>query len=625
MQPQQDVTAPLPGHGPNPPQGHRGMGHMHFGPQHIGHGGHVQGQFPPQLQQALNNHLQALNQQIATQMASHAGTLLQAQVNATQVHGPQHPQMPQQSFQQVVAQQQQARAAAGQQGVAGSAPVQLNRDNTATPPPQTTTTSATPISQPLRSSTPTNVNTVVRENQGSNGESWRMVIQSTSTVTAPHPNLPRVPTPVSMGFQGQANIPVGAIANPQHGLAQTPEQLQMRIVDQELLSIQSAVARGIAPPISVFENVRTILRNVETAEGAMHLRSRLDHLSMQADQQRMSLNNTLMRVLSEQQATTLSTQRGGSGVSQNRSTEQSSVYLLSSPSGPQALLVSPWGTYTAPWHAPMLAGSGIPLIMQQHGHLPPTPHVPGMHATTTAPQNPPANNAPPQPQQQQGQQANDARDLLRLIIPFGGHIWLLIRLFGFVYFFTAGGGSRRAVLLGAFAFLVFIAQTGIFRPLVRGVWEPIRHHVEGLLPIPGNEPAAPVRGAGGTQNPPTPIAEGGAAPRDRQPTPQDAAARLLQEREQRDTGVVREQIRRIERAVALFVGSLVPGFGERHIAARDAAEAIRQAELRQREETARRQEEERNAQSSGEGNNGDMQPNPGQEQPQAGQPPLIEI
>ena len=603
---------------------------MHFGPQHIGHGGHAQGQFPPQLQQALNSHLQALNQQIATQMTSHVGSLLQAQVNATQLNGPQNPQMPQQSFQQVVAQQQQARAAAGQQGVAGSVPAQVNQDNTATPPPQPTTTSAAPLSQPIRSSTPTNVNTVVRENQGSNGESWRMVIQSTSTVTAPHPHLQRVPTPVNMGFQGQATIPLGAIASPQHGLAQTPEQLQIRIVDQELLSIQSALARGIAPPMSVFENVRTILRNVETAEGAFHLRSRLDYLSMQADQQRIGLNSMLMRVASEQQAPAASTQSGGSGLPQGRSTEQSSVYLLSSTSGPQALLVSPWGTYTAPWHAPTLANSGIPLIMQQHGHPRPTPTAPAMHATTTAPQNPPANNAPPEPRQQ-AQQANDARDLLRLIIPLGGHIWLLIRLFGFVYFFTAGGGSRRAFLLGAFAFLVFIAQTGIFRPLVRGVWEPIRHHVEGLLPIPGNEPPpAPVRGAEGTQNIPTPTAEGGAAPRDRQPTPQDAAARLLQEREQRDTGVVREQIRRIERAVALFVGSLVPGFGERHIAARDAAEAIRQAETRQREETARRQEEERNAQASGEGSSGERsdaegQPNLEQEQPQAAQPPLVEI
>ena len=610
---------------------------MQFGPQHLGHGGHVQGQFPPQFQQALNSHLQALTQQIATQMASHAGTLLQAPLNATQAHGPQHPQMPQQSFQQVVAQQQQARAAAGQQGVAGSVPIQVNRDNTATPPPQDTTTSATPLNQPLRSSTPTNVNTVVRENQGSNSESWRMVIQSTSTVTAPHPHLPRMPTPVSMGFQGQANNPTGAITSPQHGLAQTPEQLQVRIVEQELLSIQSALARGIAPPIAVFENVRTVLRNVETAEVATHLRSRLDHLSVQADQQRISLNNMLIRAVSEQQAPAPSTQTGGSGISQSRSTEQSFVYLLSSPSGPQALLVSPWGTYTGPWHAPPLPGSGIPLIMQQHGHLSPTPTMPAMHATTTAPQNPPANNAAPEPRQQQAQQANDARDLLRLIIPLGGHIWLLIRLLGFVYFFTAGGGSRRAFLLGTFAFLVFIAQTGIFRPLVRGVWEPIRHHVEGLLPIPGNEPPpAPARGAAGTQNPPTPTAEGGATPRDRQPTPQDAAARLLQEREQRDTGVLREQIRRIERAVALFVGSLVPGFGERHIAARDAMEAIRQAELRQREETARRQEEERNAQASGEGNSGDMQPsrersdaeaqpNLGQEQPQAAQPPLVEI
>ena len=49
----------------------------------------------------------------------------------------------------------------------------------------------------------------------------------------------------------------------------------------------------------------------------------------------------------------------------------------------------------------------------------------------------------------------------------------------------------------------------------------------------------------------------------------------------------------VERAVALFVASLVPGVGERHIAARDAAEAARVAEQQEREARASQAEEER--------------------------------
>lgn len=630
------TTIPQPGPVPNAPPGQRAMGHMHLAPPNVGPVPFPQGQFPPHLQQALNNHLQALNQQIATQMASHAGPFAHAQFNATPAQGPQHPQVPQQSFQQVIAQQQHARAAAGQQGVSGNASGHLNPENTATPPHDTSIPAA-PSSQPIRASTPTNVNTVVRENQGSNGESWRMVIQSTSTVTAPNLHLPRVPTPVNMGSHGSSGMPPGIFAGPntQHGSPQTPGQLQVRLLEHELSAIQSALARGTAPAPSVFENARTMLRNVEATEGAIHLRSRLDQLSMQADQRRTNLNNMLMRVVSDQQTLAQPTQHESSGVIQHRSSEQSSVYLLSSPSGPQALLVSPWGTYTAPWQGPTLAGVGLPLTMQQNYHQS-TPTAPATNPSEVPSQNP-TNNPQAQPQQQQNQQANEARDLLRLLLPLGGHIWLLIRLFGFVYFFTAGGGSRRAFLLGAFAFLVFIAQTGIFRPLHRAVWEPIRRHVEGLLPIPGNElPPGPAQGAVGMQHPPAPIAESEAARRDRQPSPQDAAARLLQDGERRDTSVFREQIRRIERAVALFVGSLVPGFGERHIAARDAAEAIRQAEIRQREDAASREEEERNAQAPGAGSSGETESPPEsgdaqdppvqrQEQPPAAQPPLVEI
>lgn len=608
---------------------------MHFAPQHIGHGGPVPGHFPPHLQQALNNHLQALSQQIATQIASHASHTGQANFNPIQGHVPQRPQTPQPSFQQVIAQQQQARAAAGQQGINNAA--QTSRENTASPGQDTAAFA------PLRSSTPANVSTVVRENQGPTGESWRMVIQS--TITAQNPQLPRVPTPVSMNL-GMPGLPAGPFASPafQHSPALTQGQLQARMLENEMSSIQSALSRGTAPAPSVFENARIMLRNLEANEGDLRIRPRLDQLSMQADQLRANLNNMLMRVASEQPVPASLPQHQNANPVSSQSNGESSVYLLSSPSGPQALLVSPWGAYSAPWHVPALPLTSLPINIHQNTHQP-IPSNPNASTSEAAPQNPPGipgHDLQTQPrqqqqQQQQNQQANEARDLLRLLIPLGGHIWLLVRLFGFVYFFTAGGGSRRTILLGAFAFLVFIAQTGVFRPFIQAVWNPLRQHIEGLLPMPGNDPARAPAPAAGAQNPPAPAANTGAGRRDQRNTPQEAAARLLQEQGRGDVGVLREQFRRAERAVALFVGSLVPGFGERHIAARDAAEVARLAENRRREEAERREEEEeRNAPSSSQGSNEEVarsqEPSEGegpanQGQVQAGSPeaPLVEI
>ena len=147
------------------------------------------------------------------------------------------------------------------------------------------------------------------------------------------------------------------------------------------------------------------------------------------------------------------------------------------------------------------------------------------------------------------------------------------------------------MLLGLIASLVFIAQTGIFRPVFQGIWDPIRRHAEGLVPLAANE--RPRAGVGGARN----NGNGtGTPPRNRGPTPQEAAERLLQERERQDVSLVRQSLRRVERAVALFVASLVPGVGERHIAAREAAEAARQAEAREMEERARKEEDARERQ-----------------------------
>ena len=641
-----------PGTVPVPPPGQRGGAHMHFVPPHLAHGGslpHPHAHFPPHLQQALNNHLQALSQQIATQIASHASQSEQsipypAQAQAqsqAQSQGTPHPPTQQQTFQQVIAQQQQLRAAAGLQGVSGSMANQTSRENTISHAPEPAALSA-PNAQPVRASTPANVNTVIRENQSSSGESWRMVIQSTSTVTAQNPQLPRVPTPVNMSH-GMPSLPASAFAglSSQNGPALTQGQLQARMLENELSSIQNTLMRGTAPAPSVFENARTLLSNVEAAGGDTRVRSRLDQLSMQADQLRANLNNMLMRVVSEQPAPSPSIQFGASDLAPSHGNGESSVYLLSSPGGPQALLFSPSGTFSASWHLPVSATASFPHSIHYNSHQLPQ-NSPVINSTELTHQNPPLvpahdAQAPAQQQhQQQNPQANEARDLLRLLIPLGGHIWLLIRLFGFVYFFTAGGGSRRTIILGSFAFLVFVAQTGVLRPFIQAVWEPLRRHIEGLLPAPGHGPARALVPEAGVENP-AGLPGSVSAERQRQhPSPQDAAARLLHERERRDTGVLRERIRRVERAVALFVGSLVPGFGERHIAARGAAEAAEAARLeeeRRRGDAARRSEEEQTAQASGPGDDQGAQASAegqasivaGQGQTPPAQAPVVEV
>jgi len=555
------------------------------------------------------------------------------------------------SFQQVLAQQQQARSAAGQQGAAGNATGQSVTEDSDTPRQGTAT--PTTFSNPLNPQVPfPATGTVVQENQGPNGESWRMVIQSTSTVSGLNSNLQRVPTPVNLGLQqpspaigtqllpAASSGPVGSQA-PGPGPPGPANPMQIRMLEQEMTAIQNALARGNAPAPLVFENARTMLRNIEninlTPGFETRLRTRLESLSVQADQLRASLNSMLLQVISQNPNAQAAPATSPAQMMPLNGNAASSVYIISSPNGPQALLVSPSGTFSTAWHMQPRGNVGFPLSTHHHNHHAPLAQSTGTNSNNGAraaqPRIIPVDGAPAQqqPQAQAQAQANEARDLLRLLLPLGGHIWLLIRLFGFVYFFTAGGSSRRAFLLGGIAFLVFIAQTGIFRPFVHAVWDPLRRHIEGLVagndPIIAQRPAPPPNALGAGAND-TPNRNG-------EPTPQETAARLLQERARRNFGTLREQFRSVERAVALFVGSLVPGFGERHIAARDAAEAVRQAEAREREEAARREEEaaarredpsvvEAEASAAGGTQPGDQERAAAQAPEQAAQAPLVE-
>lgn len=90
------------------------------------------------------------------------------------------------------------------------------------------------------------------------------------------------------------------------------------------------------------------------------------------------------------------------------------------------------------------------------------------------------------------------------------------------------------------------------------------------------------------------------------PAPEAVARRLLEERRERDEGWLRGVVRPVERAVALFLGSLWPGVGEAAVRAREeeerrvlaAAAAAEEAERARREEEAERAKREQDEKAS---------------------------
>ncbi|KAL9637374.1 MAG: hypothetical protein Q9164_002219 [Protoblastenia rupestris] len=543
-----------------------------------------QAQFPPHLQQTFNQ-FQAIQQQLAAQLASlnnhpnvQGHTAQQnAQIQQPYTHLPQAITEPQ--VQQFFPQQQQQ----SQQNLAGvvspgQSPMLQQQFH------QNTFQHWNSHLIPNLFTGPVNTNTVVREHLGPNGQRW-------STVT--HFGTPNVANPV----HAQQHPGTAQSVTPSIG-AGTP-------YNSSIPPVTNASTSNI--PGSAGSSSEDPSQTSSKPEPTPSLAST-----------NLTNNESYMLRAAQERATQQRESRGN---------DSSAVYVLSSSSGPQALLISPQGNFTAPWPVPNqttllnLAHSGnlvpgatgfIPTLGIQHTNVAPQGPQGGYNQAANAQQpqhamqltqtQPQAQGQPNiaaavginQQQQQQQQQAQQARDLARVIMPLGGHLWLFIRLFGFVYFFTHGASWSRTLFLIAVATLVFVGQTGIIRPLVQGLWEPVRRHAENLLPLANNEqPRDENAGPAVQTNANAAGTQGG----NRQPTPQEAAQRLLEQRQ--NDNIVRQGLRRIERAIALFIASLVPGVGERHIAAREAAEAARQAEIREREDQARREEEDARQQQAG--------------------------
>ncbi|MCJ1366245.1 hypothetical protein MMC16_005372 [Acarospora aff. strigata] len=606
---------------------------------------HPQGHIPQHIQAAINSHFAAMSQQLGQQLAMGAMTPPGIPSHSTPNNVRQFATQAQPTFQQVITQQQQARAAAGRQGLSEIPTADLTNAGSNLQAQARTPDRVTPMLPQITSGV---MNTPNPEGQGQNSPHWRIIVNE-NTVTVPAPvvggnNMAGIPVP-SLAPHGSFNVPAEALATSVAG--------QRTSIPQPQSPTSYLPAQGLESPIWLWTMIQTMQQRLSTLERMatagtvpsdhqiQEVRSQLNDIMRYRNaftESLRSTSNSRLAYISRMAAMTARNAPTNATVTDNIPPVATSipnsatpmVYLLSSPSGPYALLVSPLGLYSSAHRSLTVPdASHLPTTTPQQQHFQ-QPQLPHQDADVGGPQ--PAVQ-PPLHAQPVHEPHAQARDIARILLPLGGHLWLLVRLFGFVYFFTAGAGWRRTIVLGVAAFLVFIAQTGIFRPFQQAILEPVRRHLEGLLPLAGNDrrdvggapgglPAAGVGGEG------RPVVE---------PDVRQAAERLLRAREQRDLGVIRHYLRSFERAMAIFFASLVPGIGERHIAARDAAWAVRLAELEREGDEVRREgvpevhgdtgPGQRGSSPSTETNNRNEDDN-GVGQPQRtqqGQPPVVEI
>jgi len=275
-------------------------------------------------------------------------------------------------------------------------------------------------------------------------------------------------------------------------------------------------------------------------------------------------------------------------------------YLLSGPQGPQALLFSPQhGTYTGqlannaattlrPTPTTQMASiTGQPEQPRRaHGML---EQAPAADPVAAAAAQHVADGAARQAAAGGGGQAQaQAQDPAGPMAGLVNHMWLLLRVLIFAYFLLGSNmGWKRPLALLVIGFGFWMVRAGLF-----GDGGILRRWWDGIVHIPGRQQPneQPQAQAGGQQG-------GDAQAARAMPTPEQVAQRLVNERNQQNNArfqQVRELVRPVERAIALFVASLWPGIGEAHVHAREQEERRRnEEEIAER----RRQEEAREAES----------------------------
>lgn len=339
---------------------------------------------------------------------------------------------------------------------------------------------------------------------------------------------------------------------------------------------------------------------------------------------------------------------------------QPEVYIVNSPTGPRALLINNQSdVYYTP--APRMAApppmlplfprwSQPPIVGPTFGQ-PQSQHQPQLAAPAAPAQQPAPQQGNIRVHQHQGPGVQEQAPQVQIRVqpvdpgvahmhpvnPEGGlagallaalwpHIWLLMRLGVFVWWFTSSDTSwTRWLTIMFVATAVFVINTGILNRAANDMLGPLRQHLEGLIPLAGpdpnrdrdgNENNAAANGQPGQEGNNNDAA-GQARQQQGEPDPAHVAARLVAQRRNNNASWLLDQVRRLERAGLLFLASIAPGVAERHIAHLEAEARAgrerREAAEREERESQEEQEEAAREVASPEGNGEDAirdQPNP---------------
>ncbi|PQE16078.1 ubiquitin family protein [Rutstroemia sp. NJR-2017a WRK4] len=503
--------------------------------------------------------------------------------NPTVTRNPLQPTNGRTSLQQLILEQQQRRGAEGRQGA----------QEMARNPPFVEGLSPGRLTPNFHN--PNHSTTYTREGVGPNGERWQVTVNETTT-TVPISHLTQ---------RNNHNSASAAQAgtNPAADLQQMLRNMDRLVAGQNQ---PNGARRASSNPPSARTRTPVSSSLPTPTAGATSI-------------PRSPASAVLLNPVANASAPSLVTNLTTSSNNMPRPAVEPMVYILTSPSGPRALLINNSESFYTPRLTRYRQSNGPAQVNGQPREPPGFAEYRNRNAQRGG-----RRGGRPRPNEEVpvnfAQVHNrEARPGVPFALRLFNMIWLVVRLIGFVWFFTSGNNSwSRLLMMTGLAIVVFIVNmgffTGAFNSIAEQVLGPIRRHLENLIPLAGPD-AALVPAANAVVVPQNAAAETGDRARVRRGELDEAevAARLIEQRRQANTGWIATQIRRAEHAALLFIASLVPGVGERHIAARD--NAAREAEAAAAEAERRRVEAENEAENEANGGNSENPEAGGAEQP----------
>lgn len=449
------------------------------------------------------------------------------------------------SVQNLIAQQQRDRAAEGRVGAQDTA------GNRAASPARSASGGASPNLH-----RPNHTTTYTREGIGPNGERWHMTVnETTTTLGIPQPHF----------------HPAGHHQQPPPNPA-LDIQAVLRNADRYLSTQNNQVtqnniggsASNPGPPTSTQAGTSN---TVPAAAQPSTPGSNTTPLTTNGSPSASTIVNP---------PTQASTQ--GSSTAASSASTVPTVYIVSSPQGPRALLVSNSGAFFTPRQHSRRHRMDFAATNQGQAQVGETFGLPDYRNRPA--DRPRRNRRVDQVDPINGGHANPQG---AIGVGFWQAVWAVIRLIGMLWLFSSNGSWSRWFIIGGVTFIIFLFNVGALNG-VRELFRPLIHHFQQLLPMAGPEAAlVPAMNAAIPQAEVAPIPPvESATATDGEPDPAQAAERLVQQRREANGGWVMAQVRRVEHALLLFFASLVPGVGERHIAHREAEANAAEAERQRR-------------------------------------------